>query len=106
MAGENTPPASPREEINDLIDGEEEDMTEEGAFEVIDLDEALGDEDLEDDMNDQDGQDRIPEEGNSTLIFSEHKSAYLVYKRLQSTHVDIVESFIPFRVRILCHYSA
>ena len=71
MAGENTPPASPREDINDMIGADEEEMTEEDLIEIVDLDEELGDEELEDDVDDQ---NRIPEEGNSVFTFSKHNS--------------------------------
>ena len=72
MGGENTPPASPREEINEMLeDNDDEELLEEGAVEVIDLDEEL--EGMGWDQEDQD--DPIPEEGNSSLILTHHKKS-------------------------------
>ena len=75
MGGENTPPASPREEINEMLEenDDDEELLEEGAVEVIDLDEELAG--MGWDQDDQDDQDAIPEEGNSSLILTHHKKS-------------------------------
>ena len=67
MGAENTPPASPREEINEILEDNDEELLEEGAIEVIELD------DDSDEMDDPDDQDPIPEEGNSSLILTHHQ---------------------------------
>ena len=84
MGLENTPPSSPRPDLEDMLD---EDIGEENAIEVIDLDEAFGDNEEDDDF-DQDGLDTVPEEGsmitqdikdNADKVFKEHaKSVFCV----------------------------
>ena len=78
MAKEDTPPASPMSNVDEIIDEDEDELDEEGAIEVIELD----DEELEF-GDDDDGLETVEEEGsmivqdvkdNSTFVFKEHTS--------------------------------
>jgi len=86
MAKEDTPPASPMSNIEDLIE-EDGEINEEGALEVIDLDEVLGlddddeEEDEEIEMNDNEEGSMIVQDvkDNSTFVFKEHtKSVFCI----------------------------
>jgi len=86
MGKEDTPPASPMSNIEDLIE-EDGEINEEGALEVIDLDEVLGlddddeEEDEEIEMNDNEEGSMIVQDvkDNSTFVFKEHtKSVFCI----------------------------
>lgn len=69
MVHNNTPPASPREMINDLLDDDiDEDLEDGDIVEVIDLDEGEDVSDSEEPIN----EDEMPLD-NSILVFKEHK---------------------------------
>jgi len=86
MAKDDTPPASPMANIDDLIEENDEDINEEGAIEVIDLDEEFGLDDEEDEDNEM--LETVEEEGssivqdvkdNASFVFKEHtKSVFCI----------------------------
>ena len=85
MAKDDTPPASPMANIDDLIEENDEDINEEGAIEVIDLDEEFGLDDEEDEDNEM--LETVEEEGssivqdvkdNASFVFKEHTSEFLI----------------------------
>lgn len=85
MAKDDTPPASPMANIDDLIE-EDADINEEGAIEVIDLDEEFGFDDEEEEDNDL--LETVEEEGsmivqdikdNASFVFKQHtKSVFCI----------------------------
>ena len=82
MAKEDTPPASPMSNVDEIVDENEDELDEEGAIEVIELD----DEEV-DFGDDDDGLETVEEEGsmivqdvkdNSIFVFKEHTSKLLI----------------------------
>jgi len=83
MAKEDTPPASPMSNVDEIIDENEDELDEEGAIEVIDLDEELDfgeDDDALETVVEEEGSMIVQDvKDNSTFVFKEHtKSVFCI----------------------------
>lgn len=83
MAKEDTPPASPMSNVDEIIDENEDELDEEGAIEVIDLDEELDfgeDDDALETVVEEEGSMIVQDvKDNSIFVFKEHtKSVFCI----------------------------
>ena len=82
MAKEDTPPASPMSNVDEIIDENEDELDEEGAIEVIDLDEELDfgeDDDALETVVEEEGSMIVQDvKDNSIFVFKEHTSKLLI----------------------------